>query len=176
MEESWKGQIANYFSWSKKHNVSVTFIPSSFSIFGELNFEEFKEYVVFRAFNFGRLHCLVGLKDVMKAVEKNQASIVLCERNPNPLMLTKLLVPLCRKKSIPLLALKNFTSTLTKLLKVPRCLTIALAVINLVLSAVSNSLTFSAHLDVVRYLLSNQTILCTKCTRNWKKCATHVGC
>jgi len=73
-------------------------------------------------------HCVVGMRDVLKAIEKKQACIVLCEGYPTQIksMLTKLLIPLCRRHNIPLLPMKNFTSTLTKVLNVPNCLTVAL--------------------------------------------------
>jgi len=68
------------------------------------------------------------MKDVLKAIAKNRVCIVLCEGYPTQTksMLTKLLIPLCKKHSIPLLPLKNFMSTLTNLLNVPNCLAIAL--------------------------------------------------
>ena len=70
------------------------------------------------------------MRDVLKAIEKKQACIVLCEGYPTQIksMLTKLLIPLCRRHNIPLLPMKNFTSTLTKVLNVPNCLTVALKV------------------------------------------------
>jgi len=74
--------------------------------------------------------CVVGLRDVLKSIESSRACLVLCEGNPtqHKSMLTKLLIPLCRKQSIPLLPLKNFTETLTEKLNVPNCLAIALKV------------------------------------------------
>ena len=75
-----------------------------------------------------RADCIVGLRDVLKAIGAGQASLVVCDRNPNPPTLTKLLVPLCQLKEVPLVALKNFTTTVKKLLHIPRCLTLAFKV------------------------------------------------
>ena len=70
----------------------------------------------------------IGLRDVARAVETNRAALVVCEQNPLPPILTKLLVPLCRAKAVPLLGVKNLAETLARVLNIPRCLTVALRV------------------------------------------------
>lgn len=80
-----------------------------------------------------RSDLLVGFRDVIKAAGKGQACVVFCEKTPDPPMLTRLFAPLCQSNGIPLFALKNFSLAVNQVLRVPRCLTMALKVILIVM-------------------------------------------
>lgn len=69
-----------------------------------------------------------GLRDVVRAVETGAAAAVVCERKAQPPQLTRLLVPLCRARAVPLLALNDLSRHVGAKLGLPRCLTLALKV------------------------------------------------
>lgn len=76
-----------------------------------------------------RSDLLLGFRDVVRAASKGEASVIFCEKTPEPPLLTRFLAPLCHNNKIPLIAIKNFSAAVKHLLNVPRCLTMALKVI-----------------------------------------------
>ena len=65
---------------------------------------------------------------MVRAVETGAAAAVVCERKAQPPQLTRLLVPLCRARAVPLLALNDLSRHVGAKLGLPRCLTLALKV------------------------------------------------
>ena len=99
--------------------------------------------------SISRSDLLVGFRDVVRAAGKGQASVVFCEKTPDPPLLTRFLAPLCQNNGIPLFAIKNFSTTVKNLLNVPRCLTLALKVMRRVTISNLNNFhtTFSRQLS-----------------------------